>query len=68
MIEKGAEKTRICVHEDKRHTYQEGDHVVLREIEGMTEINETKPLKIVSTGKFHFDVELDSSGFKDYVR
>lgn len=34
----------------------------------MTEINETKPLKIVSTGKFHFDVELDSSGFSDYVR
>jgi len=68
MIEKGAEKTKIIVHEDKRHTYQEGDHVVLREIEGMVEMNETAPLKIVSTGKFHFEVELDSTGFSDYVR
>ena len=67
MIEKG-EKTKIFVHEDKRHSYQEGDHIVLREVEGMTEINETKPLKIVSTGKHDFTVELDSTGFSDYIR
>jgi ubiquitin-activating enzyme E1 len=34
----------------------------------MVEINETAPLKIVSTGKFHFEVELDSTGFTDYIR
>ena len=67
MIEKG-EKTKIFVHEDKRHSYQEGDHVVLREVEGMTEINETAPLKIVSTGKHDFTVELDSTKFSDYIR
>jgi len=67
MIEKG-EKTKIFVHEDKRHSYQEGDHVVLREVEGMTEINDTKPLKIVSTGKHDFTVELDSTKFSDYAR
>jgi len=67
MIEKG-EKTKILVHEDKRHSYQEGDHVVLREVEGMTEINDAGPLKIVSTGKHHFTVELNSTGFSDYVR
>ena len=67
MIEKG-EKTKIFVHEDKRHSYQEGDHVVLREVEGMTQINDTKPLKIVATGKHDFTVELDSTGFSDYIR
>jgi len=35
MIEKG-EKTVVTVHEDKRHIYQEGDHVVFKEVEGMT--------------------------------
>lgn len=68
MIEKGEEKTKIFVHEDKRHSYQEGDHVVLREVEGMVEINECPPLKIVATGKHDFTVELNSSGFSDYVR
>lgn len=67
MIEKG-EKTKIFVHEDKRHSYQEGDYVVLREVEGMVEINESGPLKIIGTGKHDFTVELDSSGFADYTR
>ena len=35
LIEKGA-KTKVTLHEDKRHIYQEGDYVVLREVEGMT--------------------------------
>ena len=67
MIEKG-EKTKTFVHEDKRHSYQEGDYIVLREVEGMTEINGTKPVKILSTGKHDFTVELDSTKFSDYVR
>ena len=40
MIEKG-EKTKIIVHEDKRHSYHEEDYVVLHEVEGMVEINDT---------------------------
>ena len=67
MIEKG-EKTKIFVHEDKRHSYQEGDYVTLREVEGMTEINDAQPMKIVATGKHDFTVELDSTGFSDYAR
>lgn len=35
MIEKG-EKTKVTMHEDKKHIYQEGDYVVFREVEGMT--------------------------------
>jgi ubiquitin-activating enzyme E1 len=45
-----------------------GDYIVLREVEGMTEINGTKPVKILSTGKHDFTVELDSTKFSDYVR
>lgn len=33
------ENAVVTVHEDKRHTYQEGDFVKLVEVEGMTEIN-----------------------------
>lgn len=45
MIEKGKE-TKVTTHEDKRHTYQEGDYVELREVEGMTEINLAGPFKV----------------------
>ena len=47
---------------------ESSEHVVLREVEGMTQINETAPLKIVATGKHDFTVELDSTGFNDYTR
>ena len=67
MIEKG-EKTVVTVHEDKRHIFQEGDYVVLREVEGMTQINETQPIKITATTTYTFTLELNSSAFSDYTR
>jgi len=67
MIEKGKE-TRVTVHEDKRHIFQEGDYVEFREVEGMTEINSQKPMKIKSATPFTFTLECDSTGFSDYVR
>ena len=67
MIEKG-ETTTTTTHEDKRHIYQEGDHVKLVEVEGMVEINSTEPLKILSTKKDSFVVDLNSTGFTDYSR
>jgi ubiquitin-activating enzyme E1 len=33
------EKALVRVHEDKRHSYQEGDYVKFVEVEGMTEVN-----------------------------
>jgi len=60
--------TRVTVHEDKRHIFQEGDHVVFREVEGMTEINEIKPVKIIAVTTFTFTLELDSSKFAEYSR
>ena len=49
------EKTTVTVHEDKRHSYQEGDHVKFVEVEGMKEINNREPVEIVSVkGPFAF--------------
>lgn len=58
----------MTLHEDKRHIYQEGDYVVLREVEGMTQINETKPIKIMSTTVFTLTLDIDSTSFSDYER
>lgn len=67
MIEKG-EKTKITMHEDKKHIYQTGDYVVLREVEGMSQINETKPIKVLDTTPQTVTLDLDSRNFSDYVR
>ena len=67
MIEKGKE-TVVTTHEDKRHTYQEGDYVELKEVQGMTEINGAGPFKIIKTTKHTFTLELDSSNFGEYTR
>lgn len=56
------------VHEDKRHSYEEGDFVQLREVEGMVEINNITPAKVIKTTPFSFTLELDSSSFSDYTR
>ena len=67
MIEKG-KQTRVTVHEDKRHSYQEGDYVVFHEVEGMEQINDITPAKIVGTSSHAFTLDLDSSAFSDYTR
>ena len=64
-IEKGKE-TVVTVHEDKRHSFNEGDYVQIREVEGMTQINDLKPVKVLKTTPFTFTLELDSSAFGDY--
>jgi ubiquitin-activating enzyme E1 len=38
------EKPTVTVHEDKRHTFADGDYVVFREVEGMTELNGHEPV------------------------
>jgi len=68
LIESKENKTVVTVHEDKRHIYQEGDHVVFKEVEGMTEINELPPAKIVATTVSSFTIDLDTSKFKQYTR
>ena len=36
----------VTVHEDKRHKFQDGDHVQFKEVEGMTELNSLPPTLI----------------------
>lgn len=36
----------VSVHEDKRHSYQNGDYVKFREVQGMTQINEVPHIRI----------------------
>lgn len=67
MIEKG-ERTVVRLHEDKRHIYQYGDHVVFKEVEGMSQINGTQPIKIVDTTTFTLTLDIDSRAFGDYTR
>jgi ubiquitin-activating enzyme E1 len=33
------EKGTVSVHEDKRHGFEDNDHVIFREVQGMTEVN-----------------------------
>jgi ubiquitin-activating enzyme E1 len=56
----------------QRHNYQEGDHIIFREVEGMTALNDFKDtktaIKIKSTTPWTLTLELDSREFADYTR
>jgi ubiquitin-activating enzyme E1 len=58
----------VTVHEDKRHKFQDGDSVVFREVEGMTELNSLPPTTITTIDGFSFKVNVDATGFKAYSR
>ena len=66
-IDQGAEPT-VNVHEDKRHTYQDGDYVKFSEVEGMTELNDAGPIEIFDTRAYSFKLKLDTSNFGQYTR
>jgi len=57
----------VVVHEDKRHSYQDGDYVKFVEVEGMTELNNRDPIEISVNGPFSFKLKLDTTGFSDYT-
>jgi ubiquitin-activating enzyme E1 len=59
----------VTVHEDKRHSYQEGDHVKFNEIEGMVGINNQKPVEVTRIlGPFSFKIDLDTREMPAYTR
>lgn len=64
-IEQG-EKPAVTVHEDKRHTFQDGDFVKFVEVEGMTELNNAGPIEICDTTAFSFRLKLDTTNFGAY--
>ena len=56
----------VTVHEDKRHIFEDGDSVIFREVEGMTELNSLKATKIQTIDGFSFKVEVDATQFGGY--
>jgi len=65
-IEQGKDPV-VMVHEDKRHSYQDGDYVKFVEVEGMTEINNHEPIMIKDCKGFQFKLDFDSSSFTGYT-
>ena len=57
----------VFVHEDKRHTFHDDSFVKFREIQGMTELNESEPLKIEVINGYSFRIRVDPSKFSDYL-
>eukprot|EP00002_Diphylleia_rotans_P028574 TRINITY_DN5775_c0_g3_i4.p1 TRINITY_DN5775_c0_g3~~TRINITY_DN5775_c0_g3_i4.p1 ORF type:complete len:1201 (+),score=238.65 TRINITY_DN5775_c0_g3_i4:1107-4709(+) len=65
-ITKDKEGVVTCVS-DERVDFEDGDHVVFSEIEGMTELNNCTPIKITNVKPFRFCVG-DTTQYSDYVR
>ena len=57
----------VTVHEEKRHTYQDGDYVVFKEVQGMSQINNLPPMEVKFISPFSFSIG-DTSAFSDYTR
>ncbi|XP_031123483.1 ubiquitin-activating enzyme E1 1-like isoform X2 [Ipomoea triloba] len=56
-----------CV-DDERLEFQDGDLVVFSEIQGMTELNDAKPRKIISARPYSFTLDEDTMKFGMYER
>jgi ubiquitin-activating enzyme E1 len=42
----------VTVHDESRHGLEDGDQVIFDEVQGMTELNSAKPVKVTVTGIF----------------
>lgn len=58
----------VTPHEDKRHSYQDGDYVKFVEVQGMEELNSLPHTKIKNCTKDSFTLELDTTSFNKYTR
>jgi len=74
VISKNTEenKTLITVHEDSRHGMETGCMVKFEEIEGMSQLNNVSDAnptlhEIKVKSPFTFEIDLDTSNFKDHV-
>lgn len=54
--------------QDKICPFSRGDFVKFSEIQGMTELNHSEqPFRIISTGKFNFTIDCDTTKFSSYT-
>ncbi|XP_064473449.1 ubiquitin-like modifier-activating enzyme 1 isoform X2 [Ornithodoros turicata] len=65
-ISKDKEAVVTCL-EETRHGFEDGDYVAFTEVQGMTEINSSAPMKVKVLGPYTFSVG-DTTSFGDYVR
>ncbi|KAL6757412.1 ubiquitin-activating enzyme E1 [Haematococcus lacustris] len=56
-----------CV-EDERLQFQDGQTVTFSEVEGMTQLNNHRPIKVKNCKAHSFELDLDTSGFEEYQR
>jgi len=64
-VSKDADGIVTCLDE-RRHGFEDGDHVTFAEVKGMTELNGCKPRKITIKGPYTFSIG-DCSDLSDYV-
>lgn len=55
----------VHTHTDKLLPFQDGDYIVFREVQGMTEINSAPPMQIKVTGKHSFQIG-DTTSYTPY--
>eukprot|EP00105_Crassostrea_gigas_P035763 XP_019919911.1 PREDICTED: ubiquitin-like modifier-activating enzyme 1 [Crassostrea gigas] len=63
-ITKDKEGVVTCLYE-AHHGYEDGDHITFTEIQGMTELNGCKPIKIKVLGPYTFSIG-DTTKFSNY--
>lgn len=61
------ENSVVTCLDESRHGLEDGDHVTFSEVQGMTELNNCKPIPIKVLGPFTFSIG-DTTKFSDYVR
>jgi len=66
-ITPGSPTLVTCV-DDERLQFDSGDMVVFSEVEGMAELNDGKPRRVKSCKPHHFELEVDSSKYGEYIR
>lgn len=57
----------VHTHNDRRHGFQDGDWVTFREVQGMTQLNDSKPRQIKVIAPYSFTIE-DTTGYSQYQR
>ncbi|XP_078270319.1 ubiquitin-like modifier-activating enzyme 1 [Rhinoraja longicauda] len=56
---------QVTCSDEKHHGFQMGDFVTFSEVQGMTELNNCRPIEIVGIDHYSFSI-CDTSGFGDY--
>jgi ubiquitin-activating enzyme E1 len=55
-----------CV-EDERLQFQDGELVMFKEVEGMSELNDGKPRRVKNVKAYSFELEEDTTNFSKYI-